>query len=187
MQKIFDRDWRLRGAQSPNHSYPSGSQLSSHTTLVAPQDVALRPSTAGYEACDLAPLPVHPDLVLDQVSRLQLAKLTEYVVLILIFRPRDVVQYVGLECESYDKGRQNGAENYDHLVEFRFVGCEAGIPLAPLLEQSGHPQLDFLECAEVSALPEDVSAKFSIRVQVSVQLSFFNYAQPHLARPVQRM
>ena len=78
--------------------------------------------------------------------------------------------FAPLKLSDYDGGRRSGDEEFSDIVLFRRLDGTIGIPLGALLQQDWDTIANNLlaEC-DSPALPENIAAKISVRIGVSIR------------------
>ena len=77
--------------------------------------------------------------------------------------------FVPLRLTDYDVGRQGGTNEYSDIVLFDHVDGTLGVPLGIVLQQDWDTVATRLlvDC-DCPGLPENIAAKISLRIEVSI-------------------
>ena len=81
--------------------------------------------------------------------------------------------YIPLILIDYDGGRRGSADQFGEIVHFRHLDGTIGISLGIVLRQDWDTVANqYLVDCDSPALPDNIAAKISLRIQVSIRCSF---------------
>lgn len=81
--------------------------------------------------------------------------------------------YAPLRLSDYGGGRRGGTDEFGDVVLFRHWDGTTGIPLSVVLRQDWDTVAkEFLANCDSPALPDNIAAKISLRIEVGICHSF---------------